>query len=213
MADEFDWIERERGILTERDREILTSDEIEDLSQNAINQRYHNIRNRLRNAVYDFHIISRHLPLRDIRQIFEPAYDWSRERRKLNEQGRRSTSPPLSIFLRCWLNLFEFYTYGMVAGQMEETRGLMRDLVTAGMERGLRLYQHENRQTYQEPSVAMAIEYGNRMLQRNYLWQIKNDLSSEPDEAAEQVIRLYRQRKIPYSVASQWIEEFVKNPQ
>ncbi|MFC7187595.1 hypothetical protein ACFQMK_12000, partial [Halorubrum yunnanense] len=39
------------------------------------------VRERIKNALYDFHIIAQNLPLADIQQLFEPAYDWSRERR------------------------------------------------------------------------------------------------------------------------------------
>ena len=213
MSDEVDLIDRDRGILTKRDREILTGDLDEELTENALYQRYHNIRNRVKNSIFDFYILSRHLPVRDIQQVFEPAYEWSRERRHLNEQGRTETTPDLSMFLQSWLSLFEFYAYGMLAGDMEETHGLMREIITTGLERGIRGYQHENYRTYQEVSVTLSMEYGNKILQENYLRQVQDEIPPEPDEAAEQVIKLYRQRKIPYSVANQWIEYFVQNPE
>jgi len=213
MSDEFDLIDRDRGILTKRDREILMGDFDEGLTENALYQRYYSIRNRLENAILDFYLLSRHLPLQDIQQVFEPAYEWSRERRHLNEQGRTETRPDLSMFLQGWLSLFEFYAYGMLAGDMEETHGLMRGLMTTGLERGIRGYQHENYRTYQEVAASLSLEYGSKVLQENYLRQVQNDLPSEPDKAAEEVMRLYRQRKIPYQVASQLIEHYVQSPE
>jgi hypothetical protein len=213
MSDGFDWIERDRGILTKRDREILTGDFDEDLTENALYQRYYNIRNRIKNAIIDFHLLSRHLPLRDIQQVFDPAYDWSRERRHLNEQGRSSTTPDLSVFLQSWMNLFEFYAYGMLAGDMEETRELMRGLIIEGLERGIRGYQFENYETYQDISYSVSVEYGKKVFQENYLRQIQRDLPNEADEAAKQVMDLYRQKKIPYQFASQLIEHYVQSPE
>lgn len=212
MSGEVDWIHRERGVLTERDREILTGKAGADLSQNALNQRYYNIRNRIENAILDFQILARNLPVADYRQIFEPAYEWSRKRRHLNEEGRRSTTPELSPLLQGWLSLFEFYTYGMYAGEMAETRGLMRSLIEAGLEHGFRDYQHDNRQTYREVNSSLSLEYGSAVLWRNQMWNIKNDLTDDPSEAAEEILLLNRQRKIPHRVASDWFNEIVRSP-
>jgi hypothetical protein len=212
MSDKFEWIDRDRGVLTQRDREILLGEAGEELSENAINQRYYNIRNRVRNAILDFNLLARNLPVADYRQIFEPAYDWSRERRHLNEEGRTSTTPELSPFLRSWMALFEFYTYGMFAGGMRETRGLMRGLIEEGMESGFRTYQHDNLQTYREMDAALSLEYGNAVLWRNRMWNLRNDLSNDPSEAAEEILLLHRQGKIPYDVAVEWFNEFVHSP-
>ncbi|WP_254762259.1 hypothetical protein [Natrinema marinum] len=212
MSDEFEWVHRDRGVLTERDREILVGESGGDLSQNALNQRFYNIRNRIENSILDFHLLAQHLPLTDLRQLFEPAYDWSRERRHLNEHGRTSTHPDLSPFLLSWMSLFEFFSYGMYAGGKNETQVLMKGLVENGLERGFRQYQHENRQTYREIDVSLEFNYGNPMLRNNYLRNIHNDLSSDPSKIAEQIMTLRRQRKIPYRVASRWIDEYVRTP-
>jgi hypothetical protein len=210
MSDEFDWVHRDRGVLTERDREILVGESGEDLNQNALNQRFYSIRNRIENSVLDFHLLAQHLPLTDLRQLFEPAYDWSRERRRLNEQGRTSTHPDLSPFLLGWLSLFEFFSYGMYAGGKNETQVLMRGLVENGLERGFRQYQHENHQTYREIDASLELNYGDPVLRDNYLRDIHNGLPSDPSNIAEQIMALRRQRKIPYRVASRWIDEYVR---
>lgn len=212
MSDKFDWTHRDRGVLTERDREILVGELGDDLNQNALNQRFYNIRNRIENSILDFHILAQHLPLTDLRQLFEPAYDWSRERRRLTDQGRTSTHPDLSPFLLSWLSLFEFFSYGMYAGGKNETQVLMRGLVENGLERGFRQYQHENRQTYREIDASLDLNYGNPILRNNYLRDIHNDLPSDPSKIAEQIMTLRRQRKIPHHIASQWIDEYVRNP-
>lgn len=75
MSDKFDWVERGRGVLTKRDRKILLGKAGKDLDKNAQNVRRYSIRNRIKNALYDFHIIAQNLPLADIQQVFEPVYD------------------------------------------------------------------------------------------------------------------------------------------
>lgn len=213
MSEEFDWVDRDRGVLTERDREILLGRAGEDLDRNAQNVRRYNIRERVRNSLYDFHIIAQHLPLVDIQQLFEPAYDWSRDRRRLDEEGRTSTQPEIDQLLWSWLALFEFFSYGMYAGGKRETQVLMQALVESGIERGYREYQHDNLQTYREIDVDLGLNYGNLVLRNNYLRSVQQELPSETPEIAKEVLRLRRLRKISQADASRWFEEFVRKPE
>ncbi|QIB74964.1 hypothetical protein G3I44_12145 [Halogeometricum borinquense] len=212
MSDEFDWVKRDRGVLTERDREILLGRAGENLDSNAQNVRRYNIRERIRNAVYDFQIIAQNLPLADIQQLFEPAYDWSREHRRLDEEGLTSTTPDLDQLLWSWLFLFEFFSYGMYAGGKQETQILMQGLVEEGIERGYREYQHDNLQTYREMDVDLGLNYGNLVLRNNYLRGVQEDLPSETSEIAKEILRLRRQRKISQPDASRWFDEYVRKP-
>lgn len=212
MAQEFDWVKRDRGILNERDRELLTGAADEEISENAWNQRRYNIRRRVQNSIYDFYLLSRYLPVTDIQQVFEPAYEWSREKRELIDQGLTETNPELPMFLYGWLAAIEFFSYGMHAGGKAEARGMMRDLVGEGIERGARYYQVENQKVLREVSASLDLQYGHEILWRNYIQQLQNQLPDDPDKIAEQVLHWYRERRIPYRVASHWIEEFVRKP-
>ena len=213
MSEEFDWVERDRGVLTKRDREILLGRAGNDLDKNAQNVRRYNIRERIQNALYDFHIIVQNLPLADIQQLFDPAYDWSRNRRRLDEEGRTSTQPEIDELLRSWLSLFEFFSYGMYAGGKQETQVLMEGLIEGGIERGYREYQHDNLQTYREIDVNIDLNYGNLVLRNNYLRGVQQDLPSETSEIAKEVLRLRRLRKISQKDASRWFDEYVQQPE
>lgn len=213
MSDEFDWVERDRGVLTERDREILLGRAGENLDKNAWNVRRYNIRERIKNSLYDFYIIAQYLPLADIQQLFEPAYDWSRERRRLDEKGRTSTTLDLDQLLWSWLSLFEFFSYGMYAGGKPETQVLMQGIVEGGIERGYREYQHDNLQTYREIDVDLGLNYDNLVMRNNYLRGVQQDLPSETSEIAKEVFRLRRLRKISQADASRWFDEYVQNPE
>lgn len=212
MTEDFDWMERDRGILNERDRELLTGSTEDELSTNAWNQRRYNIRNRIENSIYDFYLLARYLPVADIEQVFEPAYEWSRNKRELNEQGRNSASPKLPIFLLGWLSAFEFYSYGMHAGGKAEARAIMQDLVSEGLERGSRGYQVENHRGIREVSAITKVDYHERMSREDYLFQLQSKLPNEPNQIAEQIMRWYNQRRISHRTASVWIEEFVQQP-
>lgn len=213
MSEEFDWVERDRGVLTKRDREILLGRAGDDLDKNAQNVRRYNIRERIQNALYDFHIIAQNLPLADIQQLFDPAYDWSRNRRRLDEEGRTSTQPEIDELLRSWLSLFEFFSYGMYAGGKQETQVLMEGLVEGGIERGYREYQHDNLQIYREIDVNIDLNYGNLVFRNNYLRGVQQDLPSETSEIAKEVLRLRRLRKISQKDATRWFDEYVQQPE
>ncbi|MDS0261864.1 hypothetical protein NDI56_20885 [Haloarcula sp. S1CR25-12] len=212
MTHNFDWVERDRGILTERDRELLLGKVGDDLDENAWNVRRYNIRKRIENALYDFHIIAQNLPVTDIRQVFEPAYEWSRERRRLDEEGRTSSNPDVDQLLWSWLSLFEFFSYGMHAGGKQETQILMQGLVEGGIERGYREYQHDNLPKYREIEANLGLDYGNLVMRNNYLRGVLRDLPSEPSKIAEEVMRLRQLRKISQMDASRWFDEYVRRP-
>lgn len=212
MSEEFDWVERERGILTERDRRFLLGDLDEELSQNARTTKFYNIRQRVTDAIYDFYLLARFLPNADIQQIFEPAYEWSRKKRHLNEQGRQSSYPHFSEFLEAWTYLFEFYTHGMYASRMAESQELMEELLMQGVERGVRKYQFKYLSTYRPVTANVAVQSGERLFQDDYLDHVAERLPQDPDQIAEQILQLHRQRKIPSKVANTWIEEFVHTP-
>lgn len=212
MSDKFDWVERDRGVLTQRDRELLLGRAEDELDQNAWNVRRYNIRERVENAIHDFQILAQSLAIADIQQLFDPAYEWSRERRRREEDGPASGNPELTRLLRSWMALFEFFSYGMYAGGKQETEILMQGLVENGIERGFREWQNENLQTYQEVDAGLQLNYGNLVLRNNYLHGIENDLSSTPSEIAEEVIRLRRNRKISEREANELFEKYVRNP-
>jgi len=81
MSDSFDLVERDKGILTKRDRRFLLGELDEELSDNAKNVRRYEIRNRLENVIHDFQLLAKYLEYEDIRQVFDPVDDWSREAR------------------------------------------------------------------------------------------------------------------------------------
>lgn len=116
------------------------------------------------------------------------------------------------MFLYGWLSAMEFLAYGMHAGGKAEVRALMRDLVDRGIERGARSYQIENQSIVRDVSASLDLQYGHEILWRNYIQQYQNQLPSDSDKIAEQVFRWYRERRIPYDIASHWIQEFVRHP-
>lgn len=214
MAEEFEWIDRGRGILNKRDREILmgVNEDADELSQNAINVRRHEIRQRIENSILDFQILSNYLPHADRIQIFQPAYDWSRKRRLKDEQGRESATIPIPNILYSWISAFEFFSYGMAAGGKEEVLGLLNSLFSEGVERGLRQRHHTHRDYYRDIAVNLSFNYGTGYVWNDYIQEVESNLPNQPSEIAEEIIQLERERRIPSDIASRWIQHYVREP-
>ena len=209
MSDEFDWIERQKGILNKRDRRYLIGELDDELSDNAKNVRRYEIRERLESAIYDFSLLARFLPYKDIRQVFDPVDDWSRERRRLDMLNRESTSPDVSPFIQSWVELFEFFTISMYANGMPESRELMNEMIETGIERGYRNYQRHTLEDYREVNVDLNIRTSNPVTWESFVGQIADDLPDDPSESYGRIRGLYRQNYITHRQAQWLINNFV----
>lgn len=212
MAEHIDLIDRERGILTQGDKEFLVNGPDDDLTDNARNVRYHEMRKRIENAIYDFYILAQYLPTKHIQQIFEPAYDWGRERRQLDEQGRTQTRAEWPFQLSALRSMIEFYCRGMFAGGMAQTTVLMKELIEEGIKNGLRENLLWSRTIYQNAQVSLNIEYTDQYLWQDYLAHLKKQLPSDVKEAMEIIKHWQRQRLIGYQDARYLLSTFIEMP-
>jgi len=211
MNESYDLVERDKGILNKRDRRFLLGELDEELTDNAQNVRRYEIRNRLENAIYDFQLLARRLPYKDIRQVFDPVDDWSRERRKINEEFRESRSPSTNPFIQSWIELFEFFTISMYANGMPESRDLMAQMIKVGIEKGFRRYQLAVSDFYQGIDTELTIQYTNPVTWETYLEQIVQDFPNAPSERYAEIKKLYDANHISYNQAMYLYEGFVKN--
>ena len=211
MDDSFDLVERDKGILTKRDRRFLLGELDEELSDNAKNVRRYEIRNRLENVIHDFQLLAKHLEYEDIRQVFDPVDDWSREARKINNQSRESVSPSISPFIQSWIELFEFFTISMYANGMPESRNLMTQMIEIGIERGFRRYQLAVSDVYQDIDAELAIQYINPVTWETYLGQIVQEFPDTPSERYAVIEELYNKNHISHGQFMYLYEEFIKS--
>ena len=211
MSDSFDLVERDKGILTKRDRRFLLGELDEELSDNAKNVRRYEIRNRLENVIHDFQLLAKYLEYEDIRQVFDPVDDWSREARQINNQSRESVSPSISPFIQSWIELFEFFTISMYANGMPESRNLMTQMIEIGIERGFRRYQLAVSDVYQDIDAELAIQYINPVTWETYLGQIVQEFPDTPSERYAVIEELYNKNHISHDQFMYLYEEFIES--
>ncbi|WP_135823208.1 hypothetical protein [Halostella litorea] len=116
--DEFDLVDRPRGGLTQADREYLVGEmdmsEYDD-PENVDYQRRFRIRERIKNAILDFHLVANGLPHGDVEQIFDEAYDWERQLTAARHQGDefdQDSIPPIPPLLEAWGDALRFFYLG-----------------------------------------------------------------------------------------------------
>lgn len=211
MSDSFDLIDRDTGVLTKRDRRFLLGELDEELSDNAKNVRRYEIRNRLEDVIHDFQLLVKYLDYNDIRQVFDPVDDWSREARKINNQSRESVSPSTSPFIRSWIELFEFFTISMYANGMPESRNLMIQMIEIGIERGFRRYQSEVSDLHRGIDAKLKIQHTNPITWESYLDKIVDEFPDTPSERYAKIKELYDSNHISYNHAMYLYEEFVES--
>lgn len=161
MAEKINLVERERGILTSHDRKYLLNQLDEELEGNAEYQKRHKIRKRVENAIYDFQILAGNLQFQDIDQLFEPAYEWARDARKGQEQGR-STLPSFPLFLDCWSSMFEFFFYCLATHGIKQSTHLAMAVIEDAIERAVRRYGFDIENKYIDSTANLEVKVHER---------------------------------------------------
>jgi len=202
---------RGRGFLTKDDRKYLMGEKENPPEGSARRQKHRRIRERLENAIIDFQIIEQRLPDKDIEQVFEPAYDWGRERRKLNEEGKLEEYPQTGDFINGLVSFFNFFAYSMALGRIQQVNNLRNLVMTEGIESGLRKFMLNYHQDYLEYQASIQVEVTERDAMQNYLVNIDRSIPEKPNEAAEEILRLYNENRIPADFAQQLWDHYVGN--
>ncbi|SDX99444.1 hypothetical protein [Halobellus clavatus] len=200
---------RSRGFLTEDDRQFLLGDKEEPPEGSARRQKRHKIRKRLENAILDFQVIEQGLPDKDIEQIFDPAYEWGRDRRRLNEEGRYDEYPETNEFIQSLLAFFNFFAYSMAKSRITEVANLRDLIVQEGFERGLRRYHLSTGGDYINYNVDIEVTVAERESMQNHIVNIERNIPEKSDEAAEKILDLYHQNRIPAGFAQQLWDHYV----
>ena len=208
MSDNSKSRTRGKGFLTEDDIAYLLGEKDNLPEGSAQRQKHLKIRNRLENAIHDFQVIERGLPEKDIKQVFEPMYEWGRERRRLNEEGRYSAAPESKELVASMISLFNFFAYSMALSRMGEVVDLRDAIVEEGFERGLRRYSLRTGGDYIDYRADFEISIAQREAMQNHLVHIDREISERPD-AAQKILSLYNQNKIPGDFAQKLWDDYV----
>lgn len=193
LMSNFDWISRERGILTERDRQFLTGNLDDELNDNQQYQKRYQIRQRIRNAMFDFYILYECLSRRDISMLWSETDDWiyrSQSQRQMGDAPPYPDIPALGWCLRDWVSLF---VYGQITTGVAEAEVLVQWVIEQGVNKAVRRYTLESYNKYREVDSNLDWGAGETYNLMDYLQHIGQQMPDNPEEAKEYLLELQRQ--------------------
>lgn len=201
MSENDNYIERDRGILTERDREYLLGELDDELSENAEYQKRYQIRQRIQNAMFDFWLISRQLSPKDTGLLWGDTDNWIYKSKRQRERGEAPPYPEKPFLAECWRDLIGFFVYSQLSVDLPEAEKLVEWTIEQGVAIGVRRKFFEQLRMYQttEPSLNWGI--GDRYRLIDFLDYIKQQVPEDPDEAESYLQKLINQGHIQRSHA------------
>lgn len=189
---EFDWVDRERGILTKRDRRFLRGDLDEDLSDNDRYQKRYQIRQRVRNAMFDFHILYRGLSSRDIGMLWKETDAWIHRAQANRQKGETESNPEIPLLGHCWRDLVAFFVFAQISTGIPEAEALAQWVIEEGVNKGIRRNALENYNKYQEVDSSLEWGVGDTYPLLDYLQYVGQEMPKSPEEAEEYLLDLQR---------------------
>lgn len=191
MSD-FDWVERDRGILTKRDRRYLRGDLDGELTDNEHYQKRYQIRQRFRNAMFDFHILYRALSTRDIDLLWDETDYWLSQARSQRQMGEAPPYPPIPNLGRCWRDLIALFVYAQVSTGIPEAETLVEWVIQEGVNKAVRRSSLDRYSKYLEVDSTLEWGTGASYTLMEYLQYVGEQIPDDPKEAEEFLLELER---------------------
>lgn len=189
---EFDWVDRDRGILTKRDRQFIRGDLDDELNNNQQYQKRYQIRQRIRNAMFDFHILYRALPRRDISMLWDGTDDWIYRSQAQRQRGDAPPYPEIPLLGRCWRDWIALFVYAQIITGIPEAESLVQWVIEEGVNKAVRRHTLESYNMYQEVDATLEWGTGEAYRLTDYLQYIGQQIPNDPDEAEEYLLNLQR---------------------
>jgi hypothetical protein len=191
MSD-FDWVDRGRGILTKRDRKFLRGDLEEELTDNAKYQKRHQIRDRLRNAVFDFHILYRALSFQDVNLIWADIDRWIYDAETARQTGTKMEYPDIPLLAECWRDAVALFTYSQIINETTDAESLVQWVVESGINKAVRRHTFDSYNMYREVDSTLDWGVGELYKLTDYLNEIENNMPEDSHEAEDYLLDLQR---------------------
>ncbi len=192
IMSDFDWVNRERGILTKRDRKFLRGDLKEELNDNQRYQKRYQIRQRVRNAMFDFHILYRALPNRDVSMLWNGTDDWIYRSQAQRQRGDAPPYPEIPLLGRCLRDWIALFVYSQIITGIPEAESLVQWVIEEGVDKAVRRHTLENYNMFREVDSTLDWGTGEAYDLMDYLQYVGQQIPDEADEAEEFLLDLQR---------------------
>lgn len=193
MSEYSDLVSRDRGILTSHDRKYLLGTLDDPPTDNAEYQKRFKIRERIRNAMFDFFIISRYLDEKDVNMLWAETDDWLYRSRRQRNWGDAPPYPDLPFLAKCWREIIAFFVYSQIATGIAESESLVEWVIEEGVNKGVRRHAFEAHHKYREVDSSLDWGIGDLYRLQVYLHHVSQEIPNNQEQAEEYLLRLQRE--------------------
>ena len=183
-------VDRDRGFLTQHDREYLLG-ELDEMPDNREKQKRYQIRERFRNAMYDFRFMSEHLSDRDKDLLWREIDHWLWRAQNRRQKSDDYEYPEIPLVVKCWRDLISLFVECHVL-QISEAEDLVTWIIEDGVNKGVRRRRLRVSSQHQEVDATIDWGIGDRVKLEPYLRAIARDLPTDSDDAEDYLLELMR---------------------
>lgn len=212
MSDGFDLVNRERGILTTRDREFLRGELNDELTKNEQYQKRYQIRQRIRNSMFDFWILNQNLSNRDTGMLWDGTDDWVYRSRRQRNRGEAPPYPDVPFLAKCWREIVAFFVYSQISTGITESERLVEWVIEQGVNKAVRRYHFDRNQMYQEVDAKLNWGTGERYRLQEYLQHLGQKVPRDSNEAEDYLLDLQRRGFLQHNHVVYLYHTYVENP-
>lgn len=185
-------VDRQRGFLTKHDREYLLGQH-DDMTDNYEQQKRYQIRERFRNAMFDFYFMSNYLSDRDKRLLWPEIDNWLWEAQNRRQRQEEYQYPEVPFLAKCWRDIVSVFVESHILTGIPEAEYLAKWVIEEGVNKAVRRKTLSVTQMYREVDANLNWGLGGLQKLQSYLQQIANEMPTEPDAAEEYLLSLVRQ--------------------
>jgi hypothetical protein len=202
-------VDRQRGFLTKHDREYLLGQH-DDMTDNYEQQKRYQIRERFRNAMFDFYFMSNYLSDRDKRLLWPEIDNWLWEAQNRRQRQEEYQYPEVPLLAKCWRDIISVFVESHILTGIPEAEYLAKWVIEEGVNKAVRRKTLNVTQMYREVDANLNWGLGGLQKLQSYLRQIANEMPTEPDAAEEYLLSLMRQGYLKRSHSIYLYQTYIK---
>lgn len=142
--------------------------------------------------MFDFHILYRALPARDIDMLWDGTDDWIYRSQTKRRRGEAPPYPEIPLLGRCWRDIIALFVYAQISTGIAEAESLVKWVIEEGVNKAVRRHTFDNYQMYREVDATLDWGTGDTYALMDYLEQISQKMPQDTEAAEQYLLELQR---------------------
>jgi len=143
--------------------------------------------------MFDFHILYRALPRRDLSMLWNGTDDWVYRSQAQRQRGDAPPYPEIPLLGRCLRDWIALFVYSQIITGIPEAESLVQWVIEEGVDKAVRRHTLENYNMFREVDSTLDWGIGEAYNLMDYLQHVGQQIPEEADEAEEFLLDLQRE--------------------